>query len=147
MMRSLTAAVLCTAAVSALGGCSGAVEVQPLPGATAAACVELTWPTTVGGHPRVTTTPQAAAHAAWGDPAIIARCGAAALAPTEEPCVDVDGVGWIPEKLSDGTRFTTFGTDPAIELLVPSTYAPESLLLPAFTKAAKGLPANGLECR
>jgi hypothetical protein len=112
-----------------------------------AACAELAWPTTVGGQARVSTTPDGAAHAAWGEPAIIARCGAAALAPTEEPCIDVDSVGWIPEKLSDGTRFTTFGTDPAIELLVPSTYAPESLLLPAFTKAAKGLPPNGLECR
>ena len=55
--------------------------------------------------------------------------------------------GWIPEELSDGTRFTSFGTEPAIEVLVPDAYAPEGLLLPAFAPAAKALPPNGLACR
>lgn len=89
----------------------------------------------------------ASATAAWGDPAVIARCGMPPLAPTEVECVEVDGVGWIPQALSDGTRFTSFGTDPALEVLVPSRYAPEPLLLPAFSKAAKALPTNGLQCR
>ena len=48
--------------------------------------------------------------------------------------------------LSDGTKFTTFGTDPAIEVLVPKAYAPEPLLLPAFVPAAKALPTNGRHC-
>ncbi|MGL5931266.1 MAG: hypothetical protein ACRCY8_20230, partial [Dermatophilaceae bacterium] len=60
---------------------------------------------------------------------------------------EVDGVGWIPEELSDGIRFTSFGTDPAIEVLVPDSYAPEPLLLPVFARAAKALPPNGLRCR
>ena len=50
------------------------------------------------------------------------------------------------ERLSDGARFTTFGTDPAIEVLVPKAYAPEPLLLPAFGPAAKALPQNGRHC-
>ena len=78
---------------------------------------------------------------------VVARCGVAALAPTETECLEVDGVGWIPEELSDGIRFTSFGTDPALEVLVPRDYAPEGLLLPAFADAASALPGNGLACR
>jgi hypothetical protein len=78
---------------------------------------------------------------------VIARCGVAAPGPTDTECVEVDGVGWIPETLSDGTRFTSFGTEPALEVLVPKKYSPEPLLLPAFSAAAQNLPANGLACR
>ena len=88
----------------------------------------------------------ATAGAAFGDPAIIARCGAAALAPTTEDCIEGDGMGWVAQPLSDGTRFTTFGRDPAVEVLVPRAYAPEPLLLPAFTEAAEQLPTNSLAC-
>jgi len=49
-------------------------------------------------------------------------------------------------KLSDGAAFTTFGRDPAIEVLVPQAYSPEPLLLPAFGDAARALPANGRTC-
>ena len=66
---------------------------------------------------------------------------------TDVECVEVDDVGWIPRELSDGTAFTSFGTDPALEVLVPTAYAPEPLLLPAFGAAAKALPPNGLACR
>jgi hypothetical protein len=44
-------------------------------------------------------------------------------------------------------RFTTFGREPAIEVLVPHAYKPEPLLLPAFGPAAKALPTNGRTCR
>ena len=81
----------------------------------------------------------ASAGAAYGDPAIIARCGVPALGPTTDDCIEVDGMGWVAQGLSDGTRFTTFGRDPAIEVLVPKDYAPEPLLLPAFTEAAEQL--------
>lgn len=97
--------------------------------------------------PRRDTTPDSRSVAAWGDPAVVARCGVGAPGPTDVECVEVDGVGWIPESLSDGIRFTTFGTEPAIEVLVPATYSPEPLLLPAFSAAAKALPRNGLLCR
>ncbi len=97
--------------------------------------------------PRRDTDPDSPAVAAWGDPAVVARCGVTAIGPTEVECLEVDGVGWIPDPLSDGTRFTSFGTDPAVEVLVPSAYAPEGLLLPAFGPVAKALPGNGLACR
>jgi hypothetical protein len=145
--RRRTAAALGAAAVLVVGGCSRAPEVAAAPGADTAACqgAAKAYPDTVSRMARLDVA--AIAAAAWGDPAVIARCGVPAQAPTEVQCVEVDGVGWIPEALSDGTRFTSFGTDPALEVLVPTAYAPEPLLLPAFTAAVRALPPNGLACR
>jgi Protein of unknown function (DUF3515) len=132
-----------------LSGCSSAVEVSVPAGGSTPACVvaAAALPSEVSGMPRADTAPASPAVGAWGDPAVIARCGVAAAAPTETECLEVDGVGWIPEELSDGIRFTSFGTEPALEVLVPSNYAPEGLLLPAFAAAARALPPNGLACR
>ncbi len=136
------------AAAAVLSACSSAVEVA-VPAGAGPACAAAAgrWPASVSGMARRDTSPSSPAVAAWGDPAVIARCGVAALAPTSTECVEVDGVGWIPEPLSDGTRFTSFGTDPAVEVLVPKAYAPEPLLLPAFAAVASALPRNGLRCR
>lgn len=130
-----------------LSGCSSAVEVSVPGGGDAPACASAAWPRTVSGMERRDTSPTDPAVAAWGDPAVVARCGVAAPAPTDTECVDVDGVGWIPTELSDGTRFTSFGTEPALEVLVPSDYDPAPLLLPAFGAVVKALPRNGLQCR
>ncbi|HET6968946.1 MAG TPA: DUF3515 family protein [Ornithinibacter sp.] len=114
-----------------------------------AACASagILWPSSLSGMPRRATDPDSPGVAAWGDPAVVARCGVAVPGPTEVECLEVDGVGWIPQALSDGTRFTSFGHDPAVEVLVPKAYAPEGLLLPAFAPVVEALPANGLECR
>lgn len=145
---SRTAAALSVAAVVVLGGCSRPPAITAAPRADTDGCraAAAAYPASVSSMARVEGVTASAA-AAWGDPAVIARCGMPPLAPTEVECVEVDGVGWIPQALSDGTRFTSFGTDPALEVLVPSRYAPEPLLLPAFSKAAKALPTNGLQCR
>jgi hypothetical protein len=94
----------------------------------------------------VATTAGTEAVAAWGDPPVIARCGVSALGPTTEQCLSVDGVDWVVREASDGAVLTTFGRDPAIEVLVPDAYAPEPLLLPAFAGAARALPSNGRTC-
>lgn len=109
-------------------------------------CDAIGWPLTVGGSDMVTTSPLSPRAAAWGDPAVIATCGWPALGPTDKECLDVDGVYWVVESLSDGVRFTTYGREPAIEVLVPRAYAPEPLLLPAFGPTAKELPTNGRQC-
>ncbi len=134
--------------VGVLGGCSSAVEVAAPPQAGSAACAAAAdrWPATVSGEGRVETTADTDAVAAWGDPPVIARCGLSALGPTTEQCLDVDGVDWVVRPASDGAVFTTFGRDPAIEVLVPQAYAPEPLLLPAFGPAARSLPSNGRTC-
>ena len=64
---------------------------------------------------------------AWGDPAIVLRCGVPdppGLTPTSE-CVEVNGVGWFREQAEGGTLFTTIGRAVAVEVGVPAGYAPE----------------------
>jgi len=84
---------------------------------------------------------------AWGEPAIIARCGLPPIGPTTDQCLDVSGVDWVAHRLTDGVRFTTYGRTPAIEVLVPGAYQPEPLLLPAFGKAASAIPASTRRCQ
>ena len=60
--------------------------------------------------------------------------------------VVVDEVGWVAEDLGDGTRLTSFGHEPAIEVIVPQEQGPGPLLLPAFSEAVEELPTNGREC-
>ena len=145
----------CAAVLSALGlvlllpACSRGVEVTAAPEASSAACraASAKWPATVGNHKAVDTTSDSPAVHAWGDPAVIARCGVAPPGPTTDQCIEVSGVDWVAHRLSDGVRFTTFGRTPAIEVLVPATYSPEPLLLPAFTAAAQTIPQGTHRCR
>jgi hypothetical protein len=149
VVRRLLAGLLVIGGAGVTSACGSAVDVRPP--AHDAACEPATrsWPRTVAGRERVEAdvTGDERDAAAWGDPAVIATCGWPALGPTDDECLDVDGVHWVVEQLSDGARFTTFGRDPAIEVLVPEAYAPEPLLLPAFADAARALPANGRRCR
>ncbi|MGA8047907.1 MAG: DUF3515 family protein [Dermatophilaceae bacterium] len=126
--------------------CSAAVEVAAPDLATDPACASVAWPQTVSGLERTATDPEGSWVAAWGDPAVIARCGLPALEPTTFDCVDVDGTDWVVRELSDGTAMSTYGTDPAIEVLVPAEYGPGPLLLPAFGAVVRDLPDNGRSC-
>lgn len=135
----------------ALSGCAAGLQVTTLPHADSDAChlAAAHWPLTVGGNGQVTVRVQGQASdsvRAWGDPPVIARCGAEPLPPTTDPCVSVDGVDWVGVELSDGRRFTTYGRSPALEVLVPSVYDPAALLLPAFGPMASALPATGARC-
>lgn len=140
--------VLVAAVPLVLTGCSSAVEVGvPGEGESAACAAAAThWPETFAGQEGVETDPTDPAVRAWGDPAIVARCGVPALPPTTEQCIAVDGVDWVAEELDDGTRLTTFGRDPAIEVLVPRDYDPAPLHLPRLSAAARALPTNDRAC-
>jgi hypothetical protein len=105
------------------------------------------WPKTVAGQTVQPTSSSSPSVRAWGEPAIIARCGLPPIGPTTDQCLDVSGVDWVAHRLTDGVRFTTYGRTPAIEVLVPSAYQPEPLLLPAFGKAASAIPASARRCQ
>ncbi|AKT52912.1 hypothetical protein ADJ73_15115 [Arsenicicoccus sp. oral taxon 190] len=124
------------------------VEVSPAAADGSPACRQAAqrWPDAVAGLERRTDLRGATSAAAWGDPAIIARCGVPALGPSTQQCVQVDGVDWVVGDLSDGQRLTSYGTDPAIEVLVPRTYAPAPLRVSPFAAAAKALPRTGHRC-
>jgi hypothetical protein len=135
--------------ILALVGCSSAVQVRPFEGSDSPACRSVAdrWPGTVGGQASRETAVQSRGVAAWGDPAIIARCGAPVPGPTEEQCLDVEGVDWVVTgRLEDGVAFTTYGREPAVEVLVPDAYAPEALVLPAFGDAVSVIEQGPHRC-
>lgn len=146
--RPLALVGVCAALVATLGACGSSVEATAPVHAASPACARAAqhWPRTVADQDRRDTTSSSAAVAAWGDPAIIARCGLSPIGPTTDPCIDANGVGWVAHRLSDGVRFISFGRDPAIEVLVPHAYAPEPLVMSAFAKAARAIPATGRHC-
>ena len=147
--HTATGLVLIGIAGGVLTGCGRSVEVTPPPHAQGCEAATSRWPDQVSHQePRSVTVRGGNGDdaRAWGDPAIIATCGWPALGPTQDQCLEVTGVDWVVSPLSDGTKFTTFGTDPAIEVLVPRAYAPEPLVLPAFGPAATALPTNGRHC-
>ena len=129
-----------------LGGCSGVSVTIPEPSGSSSVCRELTWPDTLGDLAARETDPTDPAVAAWGDPAVIARCGLAPLTPTTLECLSVNDVDWVIREVDGGAGFATYGTDPAIEVLVPKAYAPEPMLLTDFTEVAKSLPRTGRAC-
>lgn len=140
-MLALSAALL-------LAGCGDAVEVGVPADAGSRACTaaSMHWPQTLAGQEMRQTDPSDPAVRAWGDPAIVARCGMPPMPPTEDTCVVVDDIGWVAQDLGDGTRMTSFGQDPAIEVIVPAEQGPAPLLLPAFSAAVEELPTNGMTC-
>lgn len=149
MSRPLTAACALASALMLTACSGGAVEVAPFEHSSDGECAQMAglWPDSVGGHEARETTSDSPGVAAWGDPAIIARCGATSPGPTEDACIDVDGIDWVAVERSDGYEFTTYGRSPAIQVLVPEDYAPEPLLLPAFDKAASSIEQGTNRCR
>lgn len=138
------------AALALLAGCGdAAVKAVPFGASDSVPCTAVAdhWPDRVGPYePRVTAV-QSRGVAAWGDPPIVARCGKQPPAPTTDPCLDVDGIHWVATTLDDGgAMFTTYGRDPAIEVLVPAGYDAPPLLLPAFGDAAAQVPQTLGEC-
>ena len=142
-------AVALAVAVSTLAGCSKAVAVTVPAQAGGAACAAVArlWPADVAGHRPVEVSPASPAVRAYGDPAVIARCGVAEPAPSTD-CLSVNDVDWVVTMLTDGAKFVTYGRSPALEVLVPSSAAPgsEGSLLPGFTAAARALPTTGRKC-
>ncbi|MFF9243155.1 DUF3515 domain-containing protein [Streptomyces sp. NPDC014801] len=135
----------------AVAGCSFADDsasvAVPSPGAkTAALCRELdrALPAEVDGLDRRDPSPASPLTAAWGDPAIILRCGVerpAAMNDDEADGVDVDGVGWLLEKQQDGSfRFTTTLRRAYVEVMIPAGRTGDGLaplvdLAPGIKKA------------
>jgi hypothetical protein len=95
---------------------------------------------------RTATSSRSPAVAAWGDPAIIWRCGVTPPGPTTKDCITVDGIDWVVDPLDDGTGFVTYGRDPAVQVLVPTAYAPETFALPALAAAVGTVPQNEHRC-
>lgn len=129
----------------ALVGCAGTVDVEPAPEGASPACRELTGdlPATVADQPRRGADGSSGV-AAWGDPAIVLRCGTDPLGPTTQECVTVNDVDWVVLAQDDegAAVFATYGRVPAVEVEVPAEYAPAPSVLPALARAVGSLPTE-----
>ncbi|MDQ4007630.1 MAG: DUF3515 domain-containing protein [Actinomycetota bacterium] len=111
-----------------LAGCApGSVEVAgPTRGPTRCSALLAAVPRTVDRQQQRPVSPEDVLAAAWGDPAIVLRCGVTAppaLTPSS-PCAEVEGVGWFAEQRHDGFRFTTIGRSTNVQVYVPYAYEP-----------------------
>ena len=128
-----------------LAGCGSAPG--PAPRAADPACTKALG----AAPPAVLDQPRAALGVpgalAWGDPQILLRCGFAPLAPTTAQCLTVNERDWVlADPNADPVVFTTFGTDPAVEVAVPRSYEQPTGALVDLAPVAAALPANGRSC-
>ncbi|MCI3277709.1 DUF3515 domain-containing protein [Streptomyces cylindrosporus] len=134
-----------------VAGCSSADDsaraAVPSPGTKVAELcrnLDKVVPAKVDGQGRRDPEPASALTAGWGNPAIILRCGVerpAKMSDPEADGVEVNGVGWLLEKQSDGSfRFTTTLRRAYVEVTIPKDrtgdgMAPLVDLAPAIKKA------------
>jgi hypothetical protein len=124
-----TALVL--SAVGVLAGCGpGRLDVDvPEPArdaATACAALDKALPRVLNGHDTRMTAPLSDYTAAWGDPAIVLRCGVGTpseLTPTSQ-LFTVNDVDWLPVESDREWTFTTTGRVAFVEVVVPKLYDP-----------------------
>lgn len=123
--RLIAAAAL---AAPLLSSCASAVGVDPGQDAADPVCAEVfvALPDRIGDAERRETTSQSTA--AWGDPPVVARCGVEPPGPTTERCLGVSDVDWVQSTLDGGTRFTTYGRVPALDVSVPDGVAADGVL-------------------
>ncbi|NUU24197.1 MAG: DUF3515 family protein [Streptomycetaceae bacterium] len=105
-------------------------------------------PSEVLGHGARKTVPDSKLTAAWGNPAIVLRCGVpkpVSLRPgdpnydPEQNALGANGVDWTFEFLGKdkGVRLTTLHREVNVELTVPAKYAEPGGVTTAFADAIK----------
>ncbi|MBG6181402.1 DUF3515 family protein [Arthrobacter sp. CAN_A1] len=129
-----------------LTACSPIVGVEAAADAANPECasVMVSLPEVVAENELRETNSQATA--AWGDPSqVVLRCGVAVPGPTTDSCASVNGVDWIIQEEADVWRATTYGRDPAVEVLFDPNEVPSSTIL-VDLGAAVSLVAQDSEC-
>ncbi len=129
------------ALLALLAGCAGSFDVDEYPTVkgTKVDCEALIAdvPRNVAGQQNLDVPGRVAA--AWGDPAIILRCGVEkpeALKPTSR-CFDVSDVGWLAETTADGYLFTSIGRTFNVSVEVPKAYDPAADALADLASTVK----------
>jgi hypothetical protein len=141
-------AVACAAALVLSAGCSDTVSVNapPLSGADARACRALirALPDSVADQRRRPVDDDDGYAAAWGDPAIVLRCGVPKPRGFDKfaTCQVTNGVGWfIPDSQIQGDRvdvlMTTVDRRQNVEVAIPSDYFPPATAMVDLAAAVK----------
>ncbi|APX32222.1 hypothetical protein BH708_05210 [Brachybacterium sp. P6-10-X1] len=111
----------------------GTVQVPAGPAATDPLCADIVLqaPPQVLGMDRVETSSQGTAAWGEGENTVVMRCGVTPPGPTTDICTTLeDGGGiqidWIVRELEDDVfLYTTYGREPAIDVSVPMSAAPD----------------------
>ena len=135
---------LLTAMLISLAGCAAIVPLDPAPDANNPGCAEVIvrLPERVAEQPQRETNAQATG--AWGSPAsILLHCGVSVPGPSTLPCVEVNGVDWLEDDAEKPLyRYTTFGRNPAVEVVVDSDKVSGTTTLVDLTGAIEKIPAS-----
>lgn len=139
-LRSVAVTAL---ALALLTACSPTVPLQPADDAANPECaaVIVRLPEVVSGLESRTTDAQATA--AWGTPAdVLLSCGVEPPTPTAAlACFTVDGVDWLRDASNEPvTVFTTYGRDPATQLIIDGTRVNGQPVLSAVSAAVRVIP-------
>lgn len=147
-MKNPVALALPLALATLLSGCTPTVALDPAEDAINPGCasVVVALPDTVSDLEIRLTNAQGTG--AWGNPAgALLRCGVAVPSPTSTlTCVTVDGIDWLRDPADDPVFvFTTYGRDPATEVIVDSTLTSGFAVLTDLSRAIGAVPATS-EC-
>lgn len=111
-----------------LTACAPTVALDPAANATLEGCAEIIVrlpnnPAVVADLPARETNAQGTA--AWGNPVgVILRCGVTPPGPSTLPCFTVNGIDWLEDSTgAPNYVFTTFGRNPAVQVIVNSKAA------------------------
>ncbi|KRE80130.1 DUF3515 family protein [Arthrobacter sp. Soil763] len=141
--RPLRLVVAAAAGALVLSACSPAVDVAPAKDAANAACAPmmLALPDTIGDAKLRKTNSQATA--AWGDPSLVVlRCGVNVPGPTTDRCVSVNDVDWVIKEGNPVWTLTTFGREPATEVLMDPDKISSATVLAELANAAGKIKAT-----
>lgn len=129
--RAASALAPVVALLVGLCGCAPAVNVEAAGDAANARCADvmIALPPTVAENEQRATNSQATS--AWGDPSkVVLRCGVDVPGPTTDPCVTVNDVDWVLREGDPAWTATTYGRDPAVEVLFdPEEVASSTVLV------------------
>ena len=136
---------LLTAIALGATACTGRVAtVEAAPHAADPACAPamVAMPDALGDLDLRPTDSQATA--VWGDPAaVVLRCGAEVPGPTTDRCIPVDGIDWVIRDEDENWRITTYGRDPAVEVLFGKDQASSDTVMVGLSSAVAQIEPSG----
>ena len=118
------------ALAAGLTACTPIADVEPAPDAANPDCatIMVALPSELADQQQRETDSQATA--AWGEPSkIILRCGVPVPGPTTDQCATVNGIDWILREDESTWTATTYGREPAVEVLFDPNEVSSSTLL------------------
>ncbi|WP_405776754.1 DUF3515 domain-containing protein [Streptomyces sp. NBC_00859] len=149
-LLSLSAAALLLAAA----GCSAtddtasvSVPEPPADQVTLCRALDKALPKTVAGLTRGDPDPKSELTAAWGDAAIVLRCGVprpAEMDDSQAKAVDANGVNWLLEQRAGGPRFTSTYRKAYVEVTLGPKYAHDVTPLSDFAGAIRKTDPSSL---